>query len=299
MKQLLFFICILITALAKAQVTGVVKDRQGNAIPYVNVWVLNEQAGTTADGEGKYSINATGTKTLVFSAVGFKTQHVKAAEASKIVLQDDVTLLDEVVLSNKRGKHKITVGKYNKNKNRYYQGGMNKPDILVKYFAPSQATKEHPFIKNLTFYALNLNEKAVITLRFFNVDKDGSPGKDLTGENIIVEVPKGNKNLKVNLEKYKIMVPENGFFAGFEWMVIDQNKYVSATVYKDAQGKEHLMENFIQYMPQIGTNPSEGSTHWRYTQGKWIANNKMAKNTAAESYQDKYEDLTIKLTLTD
>lgn len=70
-------------------VSGVVKDSEGFPIPGLSVLVKGTTSGTETDFDGKYSIKATATQTLVFSYVGMKTQE-KLATSSAM----DITMAD-------------------------------------------------------------------------------------------------------------------------------------------------------------------------------------------------------------
>ena len=69
-----------------AQVKGVVVDENDKPISYVNIWVENENIGTTSEENGTFSINATSDKNLIFSALGYDKKTVKASETQKVVL---------------------------------------------------------------------------------------------------------------------------------------------------------------------------------------------------------------------
>ena len=64
-----------------AQTKGVVIDESGKPIPYVNIWVENENIGTTSEENGEFSIADAENKILVFSAVGFETLKDKLNES--------------------------------------------------------------------------------------------------------------------------------------------------------------------------------------------------------------------------
>lgn len=84
------------------QVTGrITSQEDGSPIPGVNVVVEGTTKGTTSDVDGNYSIQLTPTEnTLVFSFVGFQPMVVQVESRSviDIVLQPDITSLDEVVV---------------------------------------------------------------------------------------------------------------------------------------------------------------------------------------------------------
>lgn len=79
------------------QVRGVVRDKNGNPIPGVNVLVKNSAVGTATGPDGKFVISVKSpTDILVFRFIGYLTQEVPAGEQSSI----DVTLLEDVANIN-------------------------------------------------------------------------------------------------------------------------------------------------------------------------------------------------------
>ena len=85
----LLILCSL-THIAFAQqftVTGIVKDSNGQPVPFASVYLKNTTTGTSANVDGKYSVKLkSGQQTLSFRAVGYKQQdHI-------INLTDDIAL---------------------------------------------------------------------------------------------------------------------------------------------------------------------------------------------------------------
>lgn len=83
------------------QVTGTVTDaKTGESIAGVNVVVKDTKNGTITDADGQYTINVETGKTLVFSFIGYKEKQVPVSgPVLNIVLEEDITNLDEVVIS--------------------------------------------------------------------------------------------------------------------------------------------------------------------------------------------------------
>ncbi|WP_316784904.1 TonB-dependent receptor [Pedobacter frigiditerrae] len=80
-------------------VKGTVVDEKGLPLPGVGIKVKNGTATTTTDGKGQFSINLENANaTLVFTMVGFKTNEVAAANNMKVVLAEEVSNLDNVVV---------------------------------------------------------------------------------------------------------------------------------------------------------------------------------------------------------
>ncbi|RIV17316.1 TonB-dependent receptor [Fibrisoma montanum] len=96
---ILFFFLAVGTAFAQ-QVTGTVTNSQGGPLPGVNVVVKGTNRGTATDRDGRYTINANSSATLVFSYIGYVSQEVSVGNQSTISIQlaDDQQALNEVVV---------------------------------------------------------------------------------------------------------------------------------------------------------------------------------------------------------
>src|SRR5690348_18499472 len=76
----LLLVLHLIFSVTYAQtITGTVSDEKGTKIPQVSVLIKGTSQGTSTNIDGKYSIEAPGNATLVFSSVGFKSLEVSIA----------------------------------------------------------------------------------------------------------------------------------------------------------------------------------------------------------------------------
>lgn len=81
------------------QITGVVSDSKG-PLTGVAVTVKGTTHGVTTDAQGRYTIAATPSNELVFSFIGYGTQEIPVGAQQRIdvVMQDDATDIDEVVV---------------------------------------------------------------------------------------------------------------------------------------------------------------------------------------------------------
>ena len=95
-SALLFFVSSI--AFAQSQVTGTVKDVNGE--PLIGVSVVEEGTtnGTVTDMEGKYTLNVKSGAKLKISYIGFTTQEIKAGASKNIILKEDNKTLNEVVV---------------------------------------------------------------------------------------------------------------------------------------------------------------------------------------------------------
>ncbi|ALJ04195.1 hypothetical protein APS56_03105 [Pseudalgibacter alginicilyticus] len=83
------------------QITGTVKDANGQPIPGVNILVKGTTKGVQSDFDGGFEISVSNQNTvLVISYVGFKTKEVPVGNQTNIdiVLEEDISILDEVVV---------------------------------------------------------------------------------------------------------------------------------------------------------------------------------------------------------
>lgn len=82
-------------------VKGVVTDKDGVPMPGVNVVLDGSSSGTMTDFDGNYTLNAPADGVLIFSYLGYVRQEVPVNSRSTInvILQEDITSLDEVVVT--------------------------------------------------------------------------------------------------------------------------------------------------------------------------------------------------------
>ncbi|MGB5821275.1 MAG: TonB-dependent receptor [Saonia sp.] len=106
MKYILFFaMSLCLSAFSVAQeltISGTVKDASFNEpMPGVSIFVKNTTNGTTSDFDGNFSItNVSVGDIIVFSYLGFVKQEITVTNADpiNIIMQEDVSALDEVVV---------------------------------------------------------------------------------------------------------------------------------------------------------------------------------------------------------
>lgn len=82
-------------------VSGTVRDADGNPLPGAGVLVKGTASGTVTDNDGRWSMIVPENAVLEFSSLGFETVTAKAdvrGGAMNIVLKEDTKLLDEVVV---------------------------------------------------------------------------------------------------------------------------------------------------------------------------------------------------------
>ena len=98
--MLLLALVTQITFAQERAVSGTVSDNTGLPLPGVSVLVKGTKTGTQTDFDGKYTIKAAPSQTLVFSYIGMQSQEVKAsANVLNVKLKDDSVQLESVVVT--------------------------------------------------------------------------------------------------------------------------------------------------------------------------------------------------------
>ena len=70
-----------------SQIKEIVLNESNKPIPYINIWVENENIGTTLNEGGSFNIDAKTDKVLVCSAIGFESLKTKVEAGRNVILQ--------------------------------------------------------------------------------------------------------------------------------------------------------------------------------------------------------------------
>ena len=98
MLVLMLGLFLSVGAFAQISVNGHVKDAQGEPIIGATVRVANTQTATITDFDGNFTLKANAGADIVVSYIGYQNATAKAAPNVEIVLQDDQTVLENVVV---------------------------------------------------------------------------------------------------------------------------------------------------------------------------------------------------------
>ena len=98
MLGLILGLFLSVGAFAQIEVKGHVKDAAGEDIIGATVRVEGTQTATVSDFDGNFVLKANEGATISVSYVGYQTATVKAAPTVEVTLQDDATVLQDVVV---------------------------------------------------------------------------------------------------------------------------------------------------------------------------------------------------------
>ncbi len=265
MKRLVTILLLCCTQYCLGQIKSVIVNSETQEpIPYVNIWIEDENIGTTSDENGVFSLNTENTKNIIFSAIGFETAKINAENIrGKVNLKPKNIELSEVVITPQKRSQKLIIGKFKKSKINHYfgAGGSKTPWIVARYFPYKSEYEATPFLMN---------------------------------KNIIGIARKGKHITEFDIADLQIKFPKEGFFIAVEWLVIPENRHEYSYTMKGSKKKY----KGISYEPAIGTVPAPTNENtWMFVAGKW----KKIPTKAGEDlkrYRGKYNLLAIELTLT-
>ncbi|SHG58159.1 CarboxypepD_reg-like domain-containing protein [Flavobacterium micromati] len=271
-----------------SQINGTVVDEKNQAIAYVNIWVENENIGTTSNQKGQFFINSTIEKVLIFSAVGFELKKIKIVDKEIVTLQTAIYNLNEVVISKSKGSIEREIGNFKKSITSHLSGSV--PWIYAKRFEFNGVYKKTPFLKNAIVFTKSKIKNAKFKLRIFAVQENGFPAEDLLKEDVVVVVKSGKNKNVIDLSKFKLIFPHNGIFLAYEWMIIEENKYLYKTNFKGSS------KNYsINYAPAVLVNKVETENTFMYREGRWMSRKGSSMN---ENSNNVIIEPAINLTLT-
>ena len=290
MKHLFYFF-LLFSLSVTSQIKGVVKDSlSGQPIPYVNIWVENENTGATSEENGEFSIHTSErSKNLVFSALGYEKKKVKISEATNVKLKAITFELNEVVISKRRETRQIEIGK---TQNETYQAFDNGPRTDLKFFPFKPSYKRTKYIRQVSIYTDSTIESATIRFHFYGVDAYGMPGEELLTKDFVVSVRKGMKKSSFDVRDFNLIMPKTGIFVGFEKLLIERNK-TEKTITDFNSNTTRVQKT---YYPFVLYNYVDNKFSYVFSNGKW--NRKTEQNNSEATNTPMAYEPALYLTLT-
>lgn len=248
----------------------------GKPIPYVNIWVENENIGSTSEENGTFFINTTANgKRLIFSTLGYEKKIINASQAAEVNLKLTAYTLNEVVISKSIGTKTIEIGK---STTEIYQAFDNGPKIDTKYFPYKTSYNKTKYLKQVSIYMDSRIENAIIKIHLYEVDSKGAPGQELLDKDFVVTVKKGTRINRFDLKDFNLKFPKKGLFVGFEKLLIENNKTEKTIT--------DLNTNISQiqktYFPFVLYNFVEREFYYTFSGGKWKRQTSQNENNSSD-----------------
>lgn len=279
----------------------IIEYKTGNPVPYANIWIKNQNIGTTSDDNGYFSLkvdNSTRSDSIIVSSIGFNDTLIQISEMdSKLVLKPKIYQISEIAVFPKERKELIL----NDLSDAEFKGGImndTTPQIVGRYFPYNEENKDYAYIKSVLIYSRD-SHKGKLNLRIYSFDTTNArPIKELVMKNIIVETKKSMffkaKPVEVDLSKFNITFPKEGLFIGVEWLIIPENRYDVTFSQNDSKKKVKR----VMYSPNLCATIDKEGYQYQYRKGVWWKPLKKPKRSGYK-YSECYFNPAITLKLTD
>lgn len=265
--RLFILLCFPLITSAQRNYSGFIVDKiTGQRISYATVGLIKQNIGVSADEQGAFSIHSSFDKedSLRISSVGYKQAVLPVSEwvNGKIVaLQQKLSVLGEVVISADRQKQAFTLNRFGHCSWHTYSIGLETIYQLAQRF---EAPEEGMQLTELEL--CKDRSESVFRLRIYDVDSlSQGPSIDLVDS--LIEIRSGEKHVKVNLEKYNIVIPRKRFFVAIEWLFIPFNEQLETD---KIEGKKRY---YTLYKPALrfvkNRNAIQGNVWQLHFNGKW------------------------------
>jgi hypothetical protein len=226
-------------------------------IPYANIWKENKIYSNT-DLDGKFCISENEAQNeFKISCIGYKTKNINTSKNSVFLSLDEIAL-KEIVIIKPSYKEKVKLGNHKGNNIALTATNDLQMAEIGRVFTLNDSD-EH-FFNKLKFNTFSSQPNRVIGIKIYSLSENNTPNELISNENIICNIKKGYHTTTVDLSKYSLSAPKNGFFVSIQILLIDQNK----------QYGEHNKYWFF-YEPSIGatSNTKDASYYSMSEQDIW------------------------------
>ncbi|WP_291399525.1 carboxypeptidase-like regulatory domain-containing protein [Daejeonella sp.] len=232
MKFILFFL-ILCSINVFAQENTLVKGKIINLetkepIPYCSIVYLKKDKGVFSDSLGNFILKKDPLlDSIQITSLGYekKLLSIQILEANNLVisLKPIYFKLNEVAITPDDNKIKQ---KKNKKKLGPIATKLNSPKgigpgVLGRISAIYVANQTQNIPKKITevHYDLRNRKNSIVRVQLYHRNElTNLPDKALILEDLIVKLKPGQNRLNVNIEKYNLMMPNNGLFVSLQWL---------------------------------------------------------------------------------
>jgi hypothetical protein len=238
---------------------GVILDKATKApVPYASIFLMNGKVRTNADENGYFKlavVNNEANDSLIITCIGYipfkcaiSSSNILSSGITKIELTHLVYDLKELVILNNNFKNSITLNDFSQFSGPYYGSGNFTAQLAQHFVSPAK----NAMIKGIKIARFSIPllspQKAIFRIRFYDVDPvSKQPANDLTDQ--VIEVKSRGKIAELNIEKYKIHIPNKDFFVAIEWLRIPYN-----ATQTNLNGKKQTY-----YAPSIGWSNNQAT----------------------------------------
>ena len=275
MRNFLLVLLILQVSPAFTQIESILFNKSSKeVIPYASIYIKNSKIGTSSDLEGEFSISMDSEDTLIISSVGLKSLEVPfQMMQDTLKMEIDIQQMSEVVVRPIREKSgwfpkKNVLGEVRNTffKSNVWFGSGGNPAQIARLFEYKHQYTYTPYIKKITFATWSRVKESIFSVKLYQVDRNGLPGKLINSKLIIGNAKKRGHKTSVNIEDQFIRFPKEGLFVAIDYINIESNRTL-----KDLDNGFLYNDYKYEYSPSIGLMASENYEFYQYDykKGKW------------------------------
>lgn len=257
---------------------SIVEQDSITPVSYATVSVTGKQIGAVSDLHGKFELELKDenlSDTLLFSFMGYEP--VKMSVSNYRQLKESIIILKVIFFDvppariSTRDFKKVNIGnsKNIPSGSLYMDTNGQQSALLVENDKNAEG-----IILTLNYYlSSNGNTDAPFRVRLYSVDTiSGGPGVDLIKEMIVVKPDIKKGWYSINIRKFDIKVPENGFFIAMEGVFPNEfDFYTGDDGFIDLSGGDQVAENDVPasiiYGQRLGysRNKKDKNNTWHYS----------------------------------
>lgn len=214
-------------ATTQAQLLGgrVLDAKNGQPVPYASLWLLGKHNWALANARGHFNLAALekyAADTLLVECLGYSPRLIvlrnRALPATTLTLEKVVSTPQSQPPASAPAVTRRLGSLAKKPGDGMIQGMMGSQYALLM-----KPSSKHPpgSIRSVSFFiGENGFPKDSFRIRLYRADgPNQSPGTNLLNENLIVAAPGGGQWFTVDIAKYLVEVPREGFFVAMEWII--------------------------------------------------------------------------------
>ena len=283
MNRYIYFITslfLMISFCGHAQTTkkifGKIIDAQSQKpLQYVTIEVEGKNKGVLTDQTGFFALNVDETfndDSVSIRIIGYQPKKKAVKEFLRnnktghlnepIMLDPFAYVLPEVVFSSKKECEKVLSGVNTKTNSALIWG----VGYQFSVYCQNNYPLKNGIISKLRFYLKNEgNPQTPFRVHIYSVNlTDTTPEIELLPENLIVSADKA-KWFEVDVKKYNISSPKEGFFVSMEWIYTDDKYYYIHEPHR----KKYRSKQYGQVLGAIKGSKLSDYTYFKKLGGKW------------------------------
>lgn len=215
-------LCLPFISSAQVSYEGTVVNKSSKiSVPFATISLYKANKGTNTDEQGRFILISSKFEhdTLIVSSVGYETIKIPVEifiQNMEIQLAENEFTLKDIIIIGNYDKSKWLNDYSNCGYDWFIGTGLIR--MLAQHFrSPSQ----NSMLKEIELCKFNGN--SIFRIRVFNMDSvSRKPSTEFV--DTLIEIKTKSKHVNINLEKYKIIIPDRDFFIAVEWLYIPYNE---------------------------------------------------------------------------